>query len=345
MTVELGPLHPRHGPHRPTSGSPARAPGSVRRTATIDMLRPEGITGPLVLRGRARDVITRAHGVTEVRDEAGIEAVVDFLAGRQLLALTTDPDRPELEGLVGRKVAAGFRAAALELAPRLPEENNLLNLLIDDLPGAALVSGHAFAVSASREQRQHRALNLRSNLVRDQCAGFVDGGTIMNDVDRFGIPPQVTGPAAPSLVNEDDPEGWHLLEPLPPHGMRRARRIDVRPGTPTVVDVLFRDSHMREDGLETVVHEYTVLAEIDPKHRKVLSCTATAQVLPWLECPAAAASAGRLAGVTLSGLRGYVRATFLGTSTCTHLNDTLRGLEDVTTLLSFADVPEPATSA
>jgi Protein of unknown function (DUF2889) len=62
---------------------------------------------------------------------------------------------------------------------------------------------------------------------------------------------------------------------------------------------------------------------------RVVTCEATPRVLPWTECPEAAASAGRLAGMSLAGLRPDVRAQFVGPSTCTHLNDVLRGLEDV----------------
>jgi hypothetical protein len=57
-------------------------------------------------------------------------------------------------------------------------------------------------------------------------------------------------------------------------------------------------------------------------------------VLPWFECPQAAASAARLTGRPLAGLRPAVRAEFLGPTTCTHLNDTLRALEDVAALIN-----------
>jgi hypothetical protein len=50
-------------------------------------------------------------------------------------------------------------------------------------------------------------------------------------------------------------------------------------------------------------------------------------------------SAGRLAGNPVAGLRQHVRDTFLGTSTCTHLNDTLRSLEDIPALLELAGSP------
>ena len=61
----------------------------------------------------------------------------------------------------------------------------------------------------------------------------------------------------------------------------------------------------------------------------MLDAEATPRVLPWFECPEAAASAGRLAGRSLDSLRAGVRAEFLGATTCTHLNDMLRALADV----------------
>ena len=61
-------------------------------------------------------------------------------------------------------------------------------------------------------------------------------------------------------------------------------------------------------------------------HLDFLSCDANVGVLPWVECPSAAASATRLAGTPAADLRERIRDTFVGTSTCTHLNDTLRAL-------------------
>ena len=62
---------------------------------------------------------------------------------------------------------------------------------------------------------------------------------------------------------------------------------------------------------------------------RVVSVAARAQVLPWLECPGAVASAERLAGMELTELRPTIRNEFVGRSTCTHLNDSLRSLADI----------------
>jgi hypothetical protein len=84
-----------------------------------------------------------------------------------------------------------------------------------------------------------------------------------------------------------------------------------------------------------VIHEYTVRGRVDPVDFTILALVATPRVLPWVECPAAAASAGRLVGSDVRALRPLVRAEFTGISTCTHLNDQLRELADLPFLLTM----------
>jgi hypothetical protein len=58
-------------------------------------------------------------------------------------------------------------------------------------------------------------------------------------------------------------------------------------------------------------------------------------VLPWTECPFAAASAARLDGHAVGELRELVGREFKGTTTCTHLNDLLRSLADLARLVAL----------
>jgi hypothetical protein len=164
---------------------------------------------------------------------------------------------------------------------------------------------------------------------------------MMQIIRATGQNPTPLGPVAPDLLDPGDPEAWHARPPLAPHSMRRARRLDViapaRANAPYRIDVHFRDSHMDGDGVETVVHEYGVVATLDATTRTVLTVAATAHVLPWQECPQALASAGRLAGQPITNLRRRVRREFTGTSTCTHLNDVLRLLADVEFLAAELD--------
>ena len=138
------------------------------------------------------------------------------------------------------------------------------------------------------------------------------------------------GPGAPPVLDDDgDPDAWHTIPPLPADSTRRARRIDVWRDDLVHVDVFFRDSVMAPDGEETVIHEYTVDTTVDPETMTVVACVAVPRVLPWRECPQAIGSAGRIVGVRVLDLRPEVRTQLVGPTTCTHLNDVLRGLEDV----------------
>lgn len=94
---------------------------------------------------------------------------------------------------------------------------------------------------------------------------------------------------------------------------------------------------MDGSGIETVIHEYTLDALISRAELRVLAIEATPRVLPWVECPVAAASAQALVGQTVHDLRTWVRSQLTGVATCTHLNDLLRSLADVDHLLRALD--------
>jgi Protein of unknown function (DUF2889) len=319
-------LHPRHGPHRPAAATLPRADNSVRRTATTDMLRPQGLTGPLVLRGRARDLLTRG-GDQRTLGQASMEAVVDYMGERRLAAISTDPPVPGLGALVGTIVASGFRASVERLLPVLGSSTPL-HLLVDDLPVTTLVSGYALSHAGAAHPRAGQA-----SARPDICAGWRSGGTIMLGIERSGRVPVVTGPPAPPLPDPLDPAGWHELEPMAPQSMRRWRRLDVTAGNPIAVDAMFRDSHADADGRETVVHEYSLAASVDPASGRITDIEADPRVLPWVECPAAAGSAAALAGQHVRDLRAWVRVHLSGVLTCTHLNDMLRSLADIAALM------------
>jgi hypothetical protein len=326
-------LHPRRGPHQPALGTPSRRPGSIRRTTTHDSLRPDGLVGDVLVDGRGRDLRTNRDESTTTVGEARLDARIAFVSDRRIVSIQAQP-AADLEPMVGLRASSGFRQALDELMPDEDRVASLRYQLLDDLPTAVLVSG--FALSAGGLHPPRGAVRL--NHLADICAGWATGGTILTEAAELGYPPVVTGPVAPALSDGGDPDAWHPVGALPAHAMRRWRRIDVwRQPDHVAVDCLFRDSHVDADGSETVLHEYGLVGSLDPAGSRFRSLEAVVGALPWVECPQAASSAGRLNGMPVADLRSWVRENFTGTSTCTHLNDTLRALACLPYLVASLD--------
>jgi Protein of unknown function (DUF2889) len=312
----------------PAVSTPARRYLSVRRTTTHDSMRPDGLLGPVVVTGRGRDLFTGIGDAIEVVGTGRLDAVVEPLPTRAISRIALEPPHEGVEDLVGVPASAGFRQAVDDAMPGERTSGSVRFQLLDDLPTALLVSGYALMAGGARVTKRGPVLQFP-----DMCAGWVSGGTLLTGMNAEGVPRQHGGPEAPSLERDGDALGWHEVDPLPPHGMRRRRRIDVwEEEGQGWVEGFFRDSHMDAAGTETIVHEYTVRASVDLSTMQFASCSADVGALPYPECPNAAASAGRLVGAPAVGLRRWVRDTFVGTSTCTHLNDTLRALEDTEAL-------------
>ncbi len=315
----------------PTTTTVPRRPGSIRRTSHVDMLDP---LGRLTLRGAARDLLTDGSASPEVLASAAVEAALD--EQHRLERLDSDPPAPFASQLIGRVVGPGFRAALGSFAG--VGRRSPLVLLLDDLPVTALISGYARLYEAGQQiGGQLSSGGDRAAMVRaDICAGWRSDGTMMVALHSGRGLPAPVGPHAPDLAS-GDPWSWHPIDALQPSSMRRRRLVDVTAGDPLTVSAMFRDSHADADGVERVLHEYTIEAFVDPSSLRMLQCTATPRSLPWRECPAAAASASRLEGRTVGELREFVRQELHGTSTCTHLNDLCRSLADVDVLAEALD--------
>jgi hypothetical protein len=293
---------------------------------------------------RARDLRTDAESVTSVVGELELVARLGGL-DRRLLSIESSPTRAGLDQLVGMHVGPGFRSKVNQLFPGEREAGTLFHLLLDDLPGAALVSGYAIQRAGlfdrppkPKEDDGSPPPSARITGAQDDlCAGWAHDGTMMVTIRSTGEIPVPAGPPAPVLERDDDPVGWHAMDPLGPHAMRRRRRLDVVAVGDSrrtyLLDGHFRDSHMHPTEGESVVHEYAVVGEIDAEDGRFVNVSAVAHVLPWMECPGAVASAERLSGLPIEEVRALVRREFKGTSTCTHLNDTLRSLGDVSSLV------------
>ncbi len=307
-------------------GTPARRPGSVRRTSSIDLLRPLGAHGPLRIVGRARDLSTDPTGSGQVTAAALLNVTVE--AG-VTTAVSMYPAPERAGALVGHHVGAGWRTRVARQLRDHHDAGTVLHLLLDELPVGLIISGFTQRhLSPSTAPRQARRI--------DVCAGWTRDGWAAHAVRERGIPPEPPGPDAPPLPDPRDPRGWHTLAPLPTWGISRRRRIDVWPqGDTLAVDAMFRDTYVDGAGSSRVLHEYAAMATVDAQTQRVLAVEATALVVPHAECPAAVASAQGILGVAAGDLRDRVSMDLFGPRSCTHLNDLLRSLADVPALAAL----------
>ena len=322
--MDLAP--PTPGPRRALAANPPAAPGSVRRTTSIDVTRPGGLLGPVVVRLAGRDRAIDAEGCGRVRDEVAltvrvaVSGVVEGIDG---------DGPPRLGELVGAGLRSGFGRRAAATLPDDAARRTLVGSLLDDLPGAYHVSGYALArggVLPDGADGPERAA-----LQADVCAGWAVGRPLHDLLAAEGRIAVPSGPPAPAL-EAADPDGWHELPPLGEGTVRRRRLLEVAPadGDGLAVRAHFRDS-WSGDGREVALHEYSIEAEVDGDGR-MSRVEVDPRVLPWDACPAAVASASRMVGVAVADLPARVRADLVGPSTCTHLNSTLRCLADVDAL-------------
>ena len=325
----------------PSSSTPPRAPGSIRRTSNLDMWSDPDDRRTMWIRCRARDLLTPSDGSTRVLGTASVE--VRTGSNRVVEEIAADPPHAGLEHLIGQRGGGGFRKQIDAAVPGERDAGTLLFYLLDDVPAAALIGAYVWSKfdAEGRARADMPAPPPNSNAVaptaiamENICAGWRTGGTPMR-LMTGGRPPIGPTPAAPDLTSADDPLAWHELDELPPASMRRRRRVDVSAGdgTEVVIDAMFRDSCRTPDGVETAVHEYTMQATVDRDTATITHIHAEPRVLPFVECPSAADNVTRLLGAPIADFRTSVLAMLNGTDCCTHLNDALRALAEVPVLL------------
>lgn len=307
--------------------APVRPAGSIRRTASLDVSWPDGVTGERVLHGRARDLRTAANGEGAVVAEAAMEAVLD--QERRIVSIAADPAPPRLQELVGERGGGHLRMVLGETMPELIERADPLYLLLDDISGVSLISIWAWSLWHPEWLEAIRGTDASAQRVAQQtdvCWGLQRGNSGL-DPNRLEQAGAADGGA---LRNPVDPIGWHDFPELAGVTMRRARRIDVSREDGLIrIDSAFQDSAPRPDGSRAALHEYRLEATVDPVTMELLSLEPEARVLPFGECPGAVGNARALAGTPLPQIREAVLANLRGPRGCTHLNDALRALADV----------------
>ncbi len=306
--------------------APPRRAGSVRRTTTMDFTWPDGLTGETVLDGRGRDLRTNGDGTATALAEASLAMVTD--PRRIILEIGSAPELPGLRSLAGESAMQGYRRRLAGIGAAAPPGGSPLYQLLDDVPGATLVSGAAWQRWYDMELYLQVKADVVQRVMTDVCTGYQQGssalqpdGTLRWRQDR---------PSAVDIDAVSDDLAWHSHARPDGVTMRRARRIDVwLAGQVIQVDAFFQDSSTLPEGGRQSIHEYTLTAEADLETGTVRTVTPVPRVLPYDECPLAVGHVAALAGLPLSGLRGAVLERLRGPLGCTHLNDMLRALADV----------------
>jgi hypothetical protein len=327
MTIEVPEaLKPRGS----VLSAPPRRPGSVRRTVTLDFTWPDGLGGNAVLDGRARDLRTAADGTATPLAEASLSLVSD--PGRVVREISSVPGLPGLPALAGESAMSGFRKRLAAVTAATPAvAATPLYQLLDDVPGATLVSGAAWQRWYDMEEYLQLKSDVKARIMRDVCTGYQHGSSALNPDGTLRW--QQGRLPAVDIDATGDGLAWHAHARPAGVTMRRARRIDVWLDGPVIeVDAFFQDSSTLPEGGRQSIHEYTLTARADLEAGTVRAVTPVPRVLPYHECPLAVANVGALNGLPLAELRGAVLERLRGPLGCTHLNDMLRALAAVPAL-------------
>jgi Protein of unknown function (DUF2889) len=315
-------------PRGSAASAPPRRPGSVRRTATLDFTWPDGLAGDTVLDGRARDLRTADDGTVTVLAEAALRLVTD--QGRIIREIGSAPAVGGLTSLAGESAMSGYRRRMAATGAPAAVGTPLYQLL-DDVPGATLVSGAAWQRWYDLDVYLEIKADVGQRLMTDVCTGYQQGSSALQPDGTLRWR-QDRQPAV-DIDAVDDHLAWHAHARPEGVTMRRARRIDVWADGPVLcVDAFFQDSSSLPEGGRQSIHEYALTAAADLETGTVRAITPVARVLPYDECPLAVGHVAALHGLPLAELRGAVLGRLRGPLGCTHLNDMLRALADVPAL-------------
>jgi hypothetical protein len=286
--------------------------------------------------GAARDEVTDAHGATSVTHDASVDVET---ADGVIATLAVTPPAFDTSELAGQSLRQGFRS---RVRPLYDADGAPLGLLLDDLPGAMIAAGYVLAMvrtigpgTAQGSLAQTDGDEVpRGFHQADLCSGWRSDGTMMVAVRAGNFLP--FQPLTTVSVHPEGDGGWPAADIAIP-GLRRHRRIDVAAdGDQWRVDAWFRDTYRGADGVCGALHEYTVEMVVDAPTMEVREIRALPHALPWPECPAAAASVGKLVGLPVTGLRSSVPRTLQGIESCTHLTNELRELADLPFLVALS---------
>lgn len=327
---------------------PPRRPGSIRRTSSTLSHWPEGMHGPHVMSGMARDLYTPAG--SDAPASATGKAII---LGEDWLRLILSPDRrihrmeasrhgELLARTDGLRPGGDLRRFAEQNLPDEMAAETLLYRLLDDLAGSAFLAVSAWHAWIPGGSEAYDALTgqpvASARKVEGVCIGLATGaqavlpdGSMNNDI--------IVQTPGRLPFSADDPDAWHAFPRGDGPNHWRLRRTDVWTADGTVhVDAWFQDSAAMQGQADQrlILHEYAVSAALDPVGMVLRDIAVRPMVLPFRSCLAAPATAGRLVGMAVADLRSEVPQILRGPAGCTHLNDMLRTFQDVAALHDLA---------
>lgn len=311
---------------------PARRPGSIRRTSSLQSLWSPGEAEHFRIVGRARDLVTVPDGHLLVIGEDHIDVEID--GHGRIAAIGGSPSSERLRQFTGLRAGGDLRKAVARDMPEEERAETRLHRLLDDLAGAVFMSVAAWyawdgGIGGHAARTNSPARTERT--VAGVCLSYVPGSPAMSE-DGRGLDENADHPLGPPPLSADDPDGFHALVETDHPNEWRLRRTDIwRSAGELVVDAWFQDSSgVQGDRTRRVIfHEYGLVARVDPATLAINAISVTPHVLPYVTCRAAQATADVLVGRNVGELRHLVLALLKGTAGCTHLNDMLRALQDV----------------
>lgn len=314
--------------------APPRRPGSIRRTTSIDSHWPEGLGQPWIMTGTARDIITPDKGGVPTELATGTFRI-KASPNREIMEIAITPDHPRAQDMVGVRAGGASRDA---LAATLGDLRGTPTYqLLDDFAGASLVAAWIWSQwtedwIGQRFPDGGKGLVEHRQRMMNICTGFAEGASSL-EFKSAESSTHTTHNEVPSLVDPDDPQGWHAMPEQQGPQKRRARRIDLWRAEGLIrFDVGFQDSGSNPRGTRSAIHEYRIHGEVDPATGRLVSMQALPLILPFRECPGAAIKATRMIGHDVREFRTAVLETLPSTLGCTHLNDVMRALADVPAL-------------
>lgn len=305
-----------------TSGVvPARRPYSVRRAISVDVDRPMGRSGDIMVAARGTDLLTLGASEDVVRlVEESLQARIT--SGRVIQEVEAAPGIPGLENLVGRNSLRGLRAAIRQEVDGEAIAARPARVMLDDLVGISIIADVAWLYWPDAAGPVEAETGKQIPPV-GTCVGFRPGASSL--AGTFG-PEDVR--RVPHLNRGGDQDAFHALPSGNGPGIRRIRRIDVWVDDEIHIEAMFQDSASLPDGGRAGIHEYALTATVERSTRRVLTVMPQPVLLPYRECFDAPASLAALVGMPLAELRDSVLVQLKGTAGCTHLNDAARALAE-----------------